>query len=428
MDGNDDGFGGVGPPSARDIDVRVRERQLAIAYENARFGLLPLVLAALCYAVALAEFVSPRRLAIWLLTVLLLLGMRGLLAYRYQAAADRADTKWLYYQFAIATSLGLAYGVTGLWLRLPEEIALVAVVNVWLGGLAVATLIGQGIVPVLGTAFAIPALAPLLFRMLASESPILTALGIGNILFYLFVFSTVVRAQKNTLDEVRHRVATEMMAVHLQQERAKGERLVTKLRAEIARRKRVAGALKRARNALQRSLDIDHLTGLANQRTLDRALRQEWTRARRYHRPVSLILCDVDRFRAYNERYGHHAGDLCLTRVARVLDAACGHPKDLAARYGGEEFALLLPDTGEYAAREIADGIRSSVYDMTMLHGASDTEKVVTVSCGVATLIPDGIRSESDLVEAAALALKHAKAAGRNCVYAVYGAPVRDEI
>ncbi|MGH8598576.1 MAG: diguanylate cyclase domain-containing protein, partial [Gammaproteobacteria bacterium] len=91
-----------------------------------------------------------------------------------------------------------------------------------------------------------------------------------------------------------------------------------------------------------------------------------------------------------------------------------------------EEFAVLLPETGEYAALEIAETVRMTVFEQTILHGGSDAERVVTTSCGVATIIPEAAARPQDLMEAAALALKRAKKAGRNCVYTVYGSVARD--
>jgi diguanylate cyclase (GGDEF)-like protein len=256
----------------------------------------------------------------------------------------------------------------------------------------------------------------------------LTALGIGNLLFYLYIYSVVIRAQRHTLSEIHHRALYESLAATLHGQRQRSEALVDRLTREVARRKRIQIALKAARDQARRQSSRDHLTDLANQRTLERVLRREWARAQREQLPLSVILCDIDRFRAYNERYGHHAGDLCLARLARVIVGLADRDGDLVARFGGEEFAVLLPETGEVAAQEIADSIRSAIYELTILHGASDAERVVTASCGVATIIPEPGQRAQDIIEAAALALKRAKAAGRNCVYTVYGSAARDNI
>ncbi len=205
------------------------------------------------------------------------------------------------------------------------------------------------------------------------------------------------------------------------------EGLIDELTTEVARRSRVEAGLRRACRLARHEVEHDALTGLASRRAFEVALRHEWRQCRTERWPLSLVLCDVDRFREYNQRYGHHTGDRCLAQVAALL---AGYPQragDVLARYGGEEFALLLPRTGEHAALDIAEVIRAAVFERTILHGASDVERVVTLTCGVATIIPDDLGRGEDLVEAAAHALHRAKRAGRNCVYTVYGALALDE-
>ena len=160
---------------------------------------------------------------------------------------------------------------------------------------------------------------------------------------------------------------------------------------------------------------------------LEQVLERALERARREQRPLSLVICDIDRFRPYNELYGQHAGDLCLLKAGEVVSAHSRRAGDLVARSGGGEFALLLPGASEVAAVDIADSIRGGVYDLTLLHGASDVDRIVTASCGAATIIPGPDQAPHALVEAAANALQRAKRAGRNCVFTVYGALARDE-
>ncbi|MGH8598739.1 MAG: hypothetical protein ACREXT_18975, partial [Gammaproteobacteria bacterium] len=145
---------------AREIDQRVFERRLQTAFDNSRFALFPLFISVLCYAGLMANFVPRRTLAIWLFVVLGLVSIRGLLAVAYRRTRDKIDSRWINCQAAIMAALGVTYGITPLWIQVPEQIWLLAIVNLWLGGLAVAALIGQGIVPVLGLSFAIPVMAP----------------------------------------------------------------------------------------------------------------------------------------------------------------------------------------------------------------------------------------------------------------------------
>lgn len=144
--------------------------------------------------------------------------------------------------------------------------------------------------------------------------------------------------------------------------------------------------LKRMSDELRRLARADGLTGLANRRAFDEALRLEWRRAQRNVQPLALLLIDVDCFKAYNDRYGHPAGDRCLQAVAQALEAVKQRPGDLAARWGGEEFALLLPDTPAAGAQQLAGELLRAVQRLALPHAASRVADHVTVSIGVSCL------------------------------------------
>jgi len=166
---------------------------------------------------------------------------------------------------------------------------------------------------------------------------------------------------------------------------------------------------------------IDGLTGLANRRAFDEALTREVARCRRSRSPLSLLMIDCDRFKRFNDDYGHLAGDSCLRTVAEVIMDRARRPLDVAARYGGEEMVLLLPDTDLGAARAIGTEICRQVQALRIPHSRNLPWKVATVSVGIATLDPveDETRDAPWLVATADLALYDAKAQGRNqCVVA----------
>lgn len=142
----------------------------------------------------------------------------------------------------------------------------------------------------------------------------------------------------------------------------------------------------------------------------------EWNRGRRYSRPLSLILADIDFFKAYNDTYGHQAGDECLKTVASAIQSALKRSEDLLCRYGGEEFAVILPETHKGGAVHLAEGIRAAVENMKIAHEGSKISGYVTVSLGVATVLPARDLSPKDLVAAADAALYNAKCEGRNRV------------
>ena len=167
----------------------------------------------------------------------------------------------------------------------------------------------------------------------------------------------------------------------------------------------------RAEQVLSELAATDALTGLANRRTLDQRLRLEWDRAQRSTEPLTLLMIDVDHFKAFNDRHGHHGGDEALRTVARVIDDNIRRPADLAARYGGEEFAVVLPHTDAKGAWVIAEHIRSSVEHLPRFAGA---ERPITVSIGMSTWDKRNRQSLEALLLSADQALYEAKHGGRN--------------
>lgn len=167
-------------------------------------------------------------------------------------------------------------------------------------------------------------------------------------------------------------------------------------------------------NRLQALSEVDELTQLANRRSFQEHLSSEWQRAMRAHTPLSLILCDVDYFKLYNDTYGHLQGDECLQRVASAIGAAVRRPGDLAARYGGEEFVILLPDTTSEGAQQVAKEAAANVLSLEMEHKASKVSPYVSISLGVTTVTPKHDVAMSTLVDTADLGLYEAKRRGRN--------------
>lgn len=172
---------------------------------------------------------------------------------------------------------------------------------------------------------------------------------------------------------------------------------------------------KRARMALEHLAAVDGLTGIANRRSFDEKLGNEWRRARRDGLPLALIMIDVDHFKHYNDLYGHVDGDRCLRRLASMLGRAARRPGDMVSRYGGEEFAVILPSTSLGGATAVANRILHRVAQLD-LSQRPDEDRRVTVSLGVAALIPDPGVAVENLIAAADEALYQAKHSGRNCV------------
>jgi diguanylate cyclase (GGDEF)-like protein len=157
----------------------------------------------------------------------------------------------------------------------------------------------------------------------------------------------------------------------------------------------------------------DDLTGIANRRRFDSALRQEWQRAKRNRQPLALAMLDVDWFKRYNDHYGHPMGDNCLRQVAAVLESQVRRSGDIVARYGGEEFVFIAPNTDMSMVFDMAEQVRQALEDLVLPHEMSPLGHV-TVSIGVAAVVPDDKQPPEWLVAQADRALYQAKADGRN--------------
>jgi diguanylate cyclase (GGDEF)-like protein len=216
--------------------------------------------------------------------------------------------------------------------------------------------------------------------------------------------------------ELLARVQTHLMLRRLQQQlQAQNEQLHREIRDRIA----AETALQFANQELKRLAHLDGLTQVANRRCFDERLEYEWHRLAREQQPLSLILCDVDYFKLYNDHYGHQAGDACLQKIAEAINRNIRRAADLVARYGGEEFVIILPNTSLRGAVYVTELIRTDIAALKIPHLASPLCDWVTASIGLASIIPSLDRSPRRLVDAADQALYEAKFKGRDR-YTVY--------
>jgi diguanylate cyclase (GGDEF)-like protein len=192
-----------------------------------------------------------------------------------------------------------------------------------------------------------------------------------------------------------------------------------RLKQEISHRVIAETLLQEANKKLEQLVNLDGLTQLANRRCFDEYLEQEWQRLGREQLPLSLIMCDIDFFKNYNDTYGHVAGDECLRKVSEVIQQSVRRPADLAARYGGEEFVLVLPNTDIEGAVIIAESIRHQLAKMAIPHEDSPANEFVTLSMGVTCLMPKIDSNPSVLLTAADYALYRAKELGRDQTYQI---------
>jgi len=183
---------------------------------------------------------------------------------------------------------------------------------------------------------------------------------------------------------------------------------------DITARKQIELALQDANQKLEELANLDGLTYVANRRCFNNRLLSEWQRLAREKQPLSLILLDVDKFKSYNDYYGHLAGDDCLITIGQTLQKVVRRPTDLAARYGGEEFVVLLANTDLEGAIKVAENIQQEIHNLAIPHAESDVKEIVTVSFGISSFIPKLEVQPDTLVAYADKALYDAKQQGRD--------------
>jgi len=183
----------------------------------------------------------------------------------------------------------------------------------------------------------------------------------------------------------------------------------------IKARVRAHICLKIKSDLLEQLASLDGLTNIANRRKFDEVIDNEWKRAHRYNSLLSVIMIDVDKFKQYNDNYGHATGDICLQKIAKALKGCIKRPYDFLARYGGEEFIMVLPDIDSQGAKQVGTNAKQAIEDLNIPHEFSDVADHVTISMGIATMRPgNGIESCIKVVKAADKLLYTAKETGRN--------------
>ncbi|MFD2111710.1 diguanylate cyclase [Thiorhodococcus fuscus] len=368
-------------------DEQVAALQIAQSYRQLPIGLLVTILNGFILAAVLWNAIDGMRLAIWLTALLAVtLGRFALVrAYHNRRQRQTHDTQsWGRYFILGSLASGLTWGSAGIILFHPDSFPHQIFLTFTLGGMV------AGAVPVLSSlppsfhSFLIPTLSPITLQMLIQDDRIHTTMGVMLIIFALAMTASSARV---------HRLARETAELRLKLSQAIEEQLT-----------------------LNSMAHLDPLTGLGNRRLFDESLNDEWKRALRTGNRFSLIMADIDYFKRYNDRLGHLAGDACLTSVAEAMASVAKRPGDRVARIGGEEFAFLLPNTPSEDALGIAEQVRHRIEALRIKHPNSPIANHVTISLGVAELIPNPGRVPSDLIEAADTALYAAKRQGRNCV------------
>ena len=219
-------------------------------------------------------------------------------------------------------------------------------------------------------------------------------------------------------EEFLARITTHLRVQLLTYQLQKQNELLQQQALELQAARQEAEAVARE---LQRLVHLDGLTEVANRRRFDQHLSKEWRRLGREQAPLSLILCDIDYFKKYNDFYGHQAGDACLRQIAQAMVRVAKRPSDLVARYGGEEFAIILPNTDAEGAVQVAQLIGAEIKLLNIPHAESDVSNVVTASLGISSQVPHPEMLVGSLIFSADRSLYAAKNQGRN-TYKLYNA------
>ncbi len=410
-----------------DVKQKLRERRYAIFVANTRSGV---IYASAAAALLVAQFVTKTPAPVlvgWSICFVVIMLARIVLVRYY----DRTENKaFLAPAFTILIfAYGSIWGLSALLFPPSDSLLDLAIIALWTGALVAAATAAFALVLPVFFAFSIPAIAPVAAVYLTSGDGTGITIGIALLVMYCFMISVALHTHQFVTEALKLEFQNEQLIHDLDEEKRQVEELNEILRTDILEREQTEIQLRGAKDEAERLTEklilissLDGLTEIANRRQFDEALSSEWARAVREATPLALIMLDIDYFKAYNDRYGHQAGDECLKIIAHVLEGFCRRGGDLAARYGGEEFVLLLPGTRLPSALSVAKSIKEELEALKLEHKASPVAAIVSSSFGVTSMVPRRELKADLLVEIADKALYRAKNSGRNRIES--GAPV----
>ncbi len=407
------------------MQIKIKAKRLDILYGQSHTNLFLSSLLAVSMTIAFRNHLSQASIIAWLLIFFSVTGIR---LYRSNAFSNsenisaKLDYWFTWHLFGVIIS-GVIWGGFILLLAQSADIAYLSLATMCAAGLCAGAATAYSASLISFVVFSIPLLSPLGGFLLLSEHPTTIIMGFFVFLFLITIIAISYRLNKTMTSSLGLQIEKEDLLAALETEKQQIIDTNRNLEKDIQEKIQIEAKLlfekKNAEdmsNKLRTLSTQDGLTGINNRRRFDEALYDEWFRARRLSTPLSLIICDIDKFKEYNDTYGHLAGDKCLTRIAHLIEDSARRAGDMAARFGGEEFVIILPDTESSNAQDIAEQLRSAVLDLEIPHESSSVTNILTISFGVFTTLPEKGLPPETMIEFADKALYQAKDQGRNKV------------
>ncbi|NVK39997.1 MAG: diguanylate cyclase [Oceanospirillaceae bacterium] len=411
------------------LDARyLRRRLLEAQHEQTPVALAGSAFVALCAGGYYWWLTEELFFPVWLLASLALVIARLAIYLTLERQRNRSQSldelHWQRLYFSSVIVAAVSWAAIGLFVELTLPFDESAFIYVCLAGMVAGSVASTASVsPRLYLSFSAITLLPLSFVLLVSLQAQKVAMGLICIAFFIFTQRSTFRIYQVFEGFMSSNLVNEQLLRELRQEQRRVLKLNDQLREDLVKRINTEKQLrteKQRAEALAEKLyelsSIDGLTEIPNRRYFDELLAEEWSRALRSGTVLSLIICDIDYFKDFNDQYGHLVGDECLKAVARELDLHARRAGDSVARFGGEEFAVLLPGTQLDAALRLADEMRESVKALGILHRGSKVSDLVTISMGVASMVPSLDARPQQLLKEADEALYRAKHEGRDRV------------
>lgn len=374
---------------------RKQLERLTLIYNDEPFTLTSYFIVTLIMTFMAWPHTNQFLISAWLITVTIVLCLRFILTLCFQAQQDKniRPHKWQQRLTLLSFISGVVIGSCGFITLTPEHYLLPLILAI---GLITLSSISVSVLSISSStfiSFIIPALLPVIANTLISGDRINFGIGLLIIMFTV----TLILLSNRTRENINKSLDIRYENTHLLDDLTVSQLQLQKQNIE-----------------LEKLATEDHLTGLANRRYGDMHLEAEWKKAIRQQHPVSLIMIDIDKFKDYNDHYGHQAGDDCLKIVAQALKQSLSRPSDLAVRYGGEEFLVVLPDTEITGAIQLARKFQKVLENVNIKHEYSDIANHLTVSCGVASYTPKRSDKVRALVNQADIAMYKSKFSGGN--------------